>query len=140
MAVTDKPVDPGPAAQVRCEWHRWVSTHQPNFPVYWIRQCSICEYYDPDDMAKEIAKVASTCTHAALSAENERLIVEVARLRAGESAPDDVRPADCWPTPAQFIRQWNELNAAERLDEAAQIINTREREFSARIRGVVEGR
>ncbi|HEY8881931.1 MAG TPA: hypothetical protein VIM47_00875 [Dermatophilaceae bacterium] len=83
--------------------------------------------------------IAKECM-AVATAEEADLRTEVERLRAGESAPDDVRPADCWPTPAQFIRQWNELTAAERLDEAAQIINTRERESSARIRGVVEGR
>ena len=44
------------AAQIRCDEHHWVSHHQPDFPVYWIRRCSLCGYYDPDDMAEQIAK------------------------------------------------------------------------------------
>jgi hypothetical protein len=89
-----------------------------------------------DQMSRKQAII--TCL--ALEDMRDRTVAEVARLRAGECAPDDVQAPDCWPTPAQFIRQWNDLPAEQRLVEAARIINSLEREFSARLRGVVEGR
>jgi hypothetical protein len=76
----------------------------------------------------------------AAQAERDQALAEVARLRAGECAPDDVQTPDCWPTPEQFIRQWNDLPVELRLLEAARIINSLEREFSTRLRGAVEGR
>jgi hypothetical protein len=47
--------EPISARLIRCEEHHWVDTHQPHFPVYWITQCSICGYYNPDRMREEIA-------------------------------------------------------------------------------------
>jgi len=52
----------------------------------------------------------------------ERLNTELAGLRAGESAPGDLQPENAWPTPAQFIRQWNTMTAPERLKRAREII------------------
>ena len=71
-----------PAAQVRCDWHRWISTHQPDFPVYWIRQCSLCGYYDPVDMAKQIAKHATTPEQASLKAERDAALATIERVKA----------------------------------------------------------
>lgn len=88
-----------------------------------------------DQMTRKQA--ITTCL--ALEDMRDRAVAEVERLRAGESTPDDVRPPDCWPTPAQFIRQWNDLPAEQRLLEAAQIIRGLECEFASRLRGVVEG-
>jgi hypothetical protein len=36
-----------------CE-HHFVSEHQPDMPVYWIRRCSLCGTYDAADLNAQI--------------------------------------------------------------------------------------
>jgi len=80
--MSNMPTDPGPTAQVRCDEHHWVSTHQPDFPVYWIRQCSLCGYYDPVDMAEQIRRHATTPEQASLKAERDAVLDALGRVRA----------------------------------------------------------
>lgn len=42
-------------ARPECE-HAYTSIHQPDMPVYWIRQCSLCGAFDAEDLRREIAK------------------------------------------------------------------------------------
>ena len=93
-------------AQVRCDWHQWISTHQPDFPVYWIRQCSVCGYYDPVDMAEQIARHATTPEQASLKAERDAALATIERVRALHTSKDNDRDVEwCahdmhgWPCP-----------------------------------------
>jgi hypothetical protein len=45
---------------------------------------------------------------------------EINRLRAGEDPTP--RHADSWPTPGQFIAEWNSMTAEERLTMAGEIV------------------
>jgi len=87
-----------PAALVRCEWHRWISTHQPDFPVYWIRQCSQCGYYDPVDMAEQIAKHATTPEQASLKAERDAALATIERVEALAAHWEHAETTGDWPT------------------------------------------
>jgi hypothetical protein len=80
----------------------------------------------------------TTCL--ALEDMRDRAVAEVARLRAGESAPDEVRPENAYPTPAQFIRGWNEMTPEQRLTRAARIVDALEYSSNARERAIVERR
>ena len=46
----------GAQAYARCDEHHFVSTHQRDLPISWIRQCSLCGYYDPVEMTEQIHK------------------------------------------------------------------------------------
>jgi hypothetical protein len=50
----------------------------------------------------------------------KELRVEIARLRAGEA--DTLPEPGVWPTPAQWIRMWNEATPEQRLQMAARVI------------------
>lgn len=45
-----------PQARVECE-HHWVSEHEPNHILYWVRICSQCNQPDWDDLDREIKKL-----------------------------------------------------------------------------------
>jgi hypothetical protein len=55
-----------PAERPICE-HHWVSRHQPDLPIYWVDQCSICGDFNAARMREEIDKARV----AALEAEPE---------------------------------------------------------------------
>jgi hypothetical protein len=76
----------------------------------------------------------TTCL--ALEDMRDRAVAEVERLRAGESA-EPHNPA-AWPTPAQFIRQWNQMSPEFRLLRAEKIIHDAQeldRQFRFRAEG-----
>lgn len=57
----------------------------------------------------------------------EDLRAEIARLRAGEA--DTPPPKGAAPTPAQWIRSWNDLSAEQRLKCAEHIMNGAEQAY-----------
>jgi hypothetical protein len=66
--------------------------------------------------------------HEARQAAEQRAdeaVTELARLRAGEA--DDPGPADTMPTPAQWIRRWNDATAERRLEVITRILGELDR-------------
>jgi hypothetical protein len=96
---------PRQAASVTCE-HHFVSEHQPDMPVYWIRRCSLCGTYDAADLREQISAQVPEInevqrltvkpgdrliirTDAKLSAQTAAYLLE--RVRHRLDLPDDVR-------------------------------------------------
>lgn len=63
--------------------HHWVSKHQPDLPIYWVAQCSMCGRFDAESMREEIAKTQSRELVLAL-AEVERQATVIAQIREWE--------------------------------------------------------
>jgi len=63
--------------------HSWVSIHQPDMPVYWIRQCSFCCRFDADDLRREIARTRCVIPTADDEAAHAEVEAELA-AEAGE--------------------------------------------------------
>lgn len=58
---------------------------------------------------------------------DEDLRAEIARLRAGEA--DTPPPEGATPTPAQWIRSWNDLSAEQRLKWAEHILGNADQAY-----------
>lgn len=43
-------------ARPECD-HAYSSIHQPDLPLYWVRQCVSCGDFDPVDMRREIRRI-----------------------------------------------------------------------------------
>ena len=57
--------------------------------------------------------------------EASELRAEITRLRAGEA--DALPDPGTWPTPAQWIRMWNDATAEQRTEWAQRILGDSER-------------
>ncbi|GLY81868.1 hypothetical protein [Actinoallomurus iriomotensis] len=82
-------------------------------------------YLDDADEETGYALIAAAIRALGAPTEDTAAAAEVARLRAGEA--DDPSPADTMPTPAQWIRRWNDATAERRLEVITRIFGELDR-------------
>lgn len=80
-------------ASVSCE-HHWISVHQPDFPegIYWVQICSLCEYVNGEQLAKDVA-AAQEESRAEIERLREWLSISEAAVKSLAAERDAMREA-----------------------------------------------